>query len=134
MSALLLVVALSLAGPGRAEWGPWDQRWAPVGEIEATPARRSPRQGALERAYRWYRKVSETNGGGCPFYPTCSAYGILAVRQHGVVLGALYTIDRLFREYPFMEYAHHYPLVTPHGIPRLYDPVPAPRRSAREGD
>ncbi|MBN2799686.1 MAG: membrane protein insertion efficiency factor YidD [Deltaproteobacteria bacterium] len=118
---ILLLAQIALAQP---TWGPWNQAWAPVGEVAGTPQAAPPSTSLVERAYRWYRGVSEHNGGGCPYYPTCSAYGVIAIRKHGLVVGALFTTDRLFREYPWMDHAHHYPLVTPHGFPRLYDPVP----------
>jgi len=138
----MVVLLLVLVGSVRAgeDWGPWEDRWAPVGAVEAVPAQPEPRRGLFEQAYRWYRSRSDRNGGGCPYYPTCSAYGVLAVRHNGPVLGAVYTVDRLLREYPFMDRVHHYPLVTPHGIPRLYDPPPrrderrARRRERRRTD
>lgn len=115
-----LWASLALGDP----WGPWQGAWPPVEGVDARPAPPPARAGFFERAYRFYRRYSDKNGGGCPYYPTCSAYGILAVRDHGPFVGALIASDRLMREYPWMDHAHHYPLVTPHGVPRLYDPVP----------
>lgn len=46
----------------------------------------------------------------CRFEPTCSAYAIDAVRQHGPVRGLVLTIKRLLRCRP--------------GYPGGYDPVP----------
>lgn len=86
------------------------------------------RPGLTEALYRWYRLRSDQDGAQCSFYPTCSGYGILAIRQRGAVLGLLLTVDRVLREYPGMEQHDHYPVVTPHQTPRLHDPVPAGRR------
>ena len=37
----------------------------------------------------------------CPYYPTCSAYGLEAVETHGVVKGGLMAFWRLLRCNPF---------------------------------
>ena len=79
--------------------------------------------------YRRYRERSISDGPRCSFYPTCSAYGILSVRERGAMLGVLLTVDRLLREYPGMEQHDHYPIITPHQTPRLDDPVPPGRRA-----
>lgn len=125
--ALLLLLSAQAS-----DWGPWEGRWAPVGEVQATPAPSPPRHGLFEWAYRLYRKASaKDTAGTCPYYPTCSGYAVLSVREHGPLLGGLLTVDRLLREYPGMANADHYPLVTPHATPRLHDPVP-PRPARRD--
>lgn len=117
----LLLMCLSPRAEERWEPQPWPSPALGVSaEAPAPPAR----GGLLEVAYRWYRATSRENPDGtCPFYPTCSGYGILAVREHGPVYGVLLAVDRLFREYPRMEVFDHYPIVMPHGTPRLHDPV-----------
>jgi putative component of membrane protein insertase Oxa1/YidC/SpoIIIJ protein YidD len=128
------VIAVVFVGAALARphpWGPWDERWAPVGGVDAVPAASPPRSGPLEAAYRFYRdRISPSDGPTCPYYPTCSAYAILSVRERGPFVGGLLTIDRLLREYPGMERFDHYPMVMPHETPRLYDPV-APRDRSR---
>ena len=37
----------------------------------------------------------------CRYYPTCSAYGIEALRQHGPFIGSWLTLKRLARCHPF---------------------------------
>lgn len=116
----LLLVQIAAAG----DWGPWEDRWAPVSREVQQPVE-APR-GVFEWAYRQYRRASRSGVATCPYYPTCSGYGILAVRAHGPVLGGLYTVDRLLREHPWLPRTgpERYPLVTPHQTPRLLDPVP----------
>lgn len=46
----------------------------------------------------------------CPYYPTCSQYGLEAVRQYGAVRGGFLALWRILRCNPFS-----------HGG---YDPVP----------
>ncbi|MDG1480460.1 MAG: membrane protein insertion efficiency factor YidD [Myxococcota bacterium] len=119
---MILLLALAQA----AEWAP--TAWpAPAPGVSTAEVVDAPPKGLLERLYRQYRMRSEQDGAQCAFYPTCSAYGILAVREHGVPLGGLLTVDRLLREHPGM--VSHYPVVTPHQTPRWNDPVPAGRRA-----
>ena len=98
------------------------------GVSTALPASPAP-TGLLEVAYRRYRGRSQADGPRCSYYPTCSAYGIQAVRQRGAVLGMLLSMDRLLREYPGMARHDHYPITIPHQTPRFDDPVPARRRA-----
>jgi putative component of membrane protein insertase Oxa1/YidC/SpoIIIJ protein YidD len=119
----LLLLALAHAG----QWAPTD--WPPPAGVSAATPEAPPPTGLLESLYRRYRRYSALDGPRCPFYPTCSAYAVGAVRQRGAVLGVLLTVDRLLREHPGMMRHDHYPVVTPHETPRLHDPVPAGRRA-----
>jgi uncharacterized protein len=49
-------------------------------------------------------------GGQCRFYPSCSRYGLDAIRLHGAGRGSWLTVRRLSRCHPFH--------------PGGYDPVP----------
>jgi uncharacterized protein len=78
---------------------------------------------ALIRAYQLV--LSPVLGPRCRFYPSCSAYGLEAVRRHGALRGSWLTARRLLRCHPW----------NPGGL----DPVPpvarhayatTPRRSA----
>jgi len=64
----------------------------------------------------WQLIVSPTYGQICRFYPSCSAYGVQAVREHGAVRGSRLTAWRLLRCNPW----------NPGGV----DPVPPNGRSA----
>lgn len=67
---------------------------------------------ALISAYR--RFISPLLGARCRFYPSCSAYGLEAVRVHGALRGSWLAVRRIGRCQPF----------NPGGV----DPVPPARR------
>ena len=72
-------------------------------------------------AITFYRSfISPTQGPRCGFYPSCSAFGLQAVREYGPGRGVMMTTDRLTRcnllKGPGPDY---YPL--PNG--KLFDPV-----------
>jgi uncharacterized protein len=68
------------------------------------------------------RFVSPVDGPSCDFSPTCSAYGLQAIRKHGLLLGIPMTTERIVRN-------HHpdnplrYPVVERHGELYYLDPV-----------
>jgi uncharacterized protein len=133
LSTLLLMSWGSALAAPPPEWEPL--LWPPPPGLEGRaawtgPPREAPRGGLVEGAYRWYRRVSVSDGPTCSYYPTCSAYAILAVRERGIAVGSLLALDRLLREYPWMDRVDHYPIVMPHNTPRLADPVPP--RNTRE--
>jgi putative membrane protein insertion efficiency factor len=54
---------------------------------------------ALISAYR--RFISPLLGARCRFYPSCSAYGLEAVRVHGALRGSWLAVRRIGRCQPF---------------------------------
>ena len=60
------------------------------------------------RAYRYL--ISPLMAGHCRFHPTCSAYALEALEEHGSVRGSALALKRLARCHPFN--------------PGGYDPVP----------
>lgn len=54
---------------------------------------------ALVRGYQLF--VSPLFAGSCRFYPSCSAYGLEALRVHGAVRGTWLTVRRLLRCHPW---------------------------------
>jgi uncharacterized protein len=56
---------------------------------------------ALIRAYRFF--LSPWLGSACRFEPTCSAYALQALQQHGAAGGSYLTLRRLARCHPWCE-------------------------------
>lgn len=54
---------------------------------------------ALIRFYQKY--ISPMKGTKCPYFPTCSQYGLEAIQKHGALKGGLLTIWRILRCNPF---------------------------------
>lgn len=44
--------------------------------------------------------ISPLTGPSCRFYPTCSAYALEALREHGALKGSYLTLRRLLRCHP----------------------------------
>ena len=63
---------------------------------------------ALIKGYRKY--ISPMKSTKCPYFPTCSEYGLQAVEKYGVINGGLLAFWRILRCNPFSKGG--------------YDPVP----------
>ena len=63
---------------------------------------------ALIKGYRKY--ISPMKSTKCPYFPTCSEYGLQAVEKYGVIKGGLLAFWRILRWNPFSKGG--------------YDPVP----------
>lgn len=49
----------------------------------------------------WRAVLSPMYGDVCKFYPTCSEYGLEAVRLHGAIKGGALTLSRVARCHPW---------------------------------
>ena len=67
----------------------------------------------IVQGYRWF--LSPWLGSACRFTPTCSAYALEALQQHGAGRGSYLTASRLLRCHPWCAGGH--------------DPVPAPKKT-----
>lgn len=119
---IALAAALGLAAgavPARA--GTWAPRgWVrPASDPGAGPT--NPASLPLGWALRFYRAtVSRVDGDRCPSYPSCSAYAVQAVREHGPLLGFLLTAGRLVSE---ADEAAFVPRIRVGGRWKVYSPV-----------
>ena len=60
------------------------------------------------RFYQIY--ISSYKGTKCPYFPSCSGYGVEAIKKHGALIGSVLTAWRILRCNPFSKGG--------------YDPVP----------
>lgn len=67
---------------------------------------RLPQQGLifLVKAYRLL--ISPSLGSNCRFEPSCSAYALQALGQHGAVSGSYLTLRRVARCHPWCDGGH----------------------------
>lgn len=63
---------------------------------------------------------SPVDGATCSFYPTCSEYGIQALRRHGWLLGGAMALERSMR---YHAAEGIYPMIVVHGMHRFHDPL-----------
>lgn len=69
----------------------------------------------LVRGYRLL--LSPWVGNGCRFEPSCSAYALQSLEQHGAAAGSYLTVARLLRCHPWCAGGHD---PVPAGRPRLF--------------
>jgi uncharacterized protein len=87
---------------------------------------------ALVRGYQTI--FSHYRAGDCPFEPSCSRYGLLALQRHGPFWGWLMTLDRIFyrensgmyRNYPRISVGRWDKPYDPPTFDYIWDPVPWP--------
>ncbi len=58
----------------------------------------------LVQAYRWF--LSPWLGSACRFTPTCSAYALQALQDHGAARGSYLSARRLMRCHPWCAGGH----------------------------
>ncbi len=83
-----------------------------------------PRNVALAVLHGYRATVSHLYGDVCKYYPSCSAYAVGAVQQHGAAKGIALTALRLGRCHPWARggiddvppHAHYRHSLTPHGF------------------
>lgn len=83
-----------------------------------------PRNVVLAALHGYRATISHLYGDVCKYYPSCSAYAVGAVQQHGALKGAALTAARLARCHPWAQggiddvppHAHFRHRLTPHGF------------------
>jgi putative membrane protein insertion efficiency factor len=86
---------------------------------------RFPQQALIGLVKVYRLLLSPWLGSACRFEPTCSAYSLKALQQHGAIAGTTLTIYRLLRCQPFCQGGHEpVPQQSPFSIfTRLVTPV-----------
>jgi len=76
-----------------------------AGHFEASTARQSiplvPRNTVLSLLHGYRATISHAYGDVCKYYPSCSAYAVGAVQQHGAVKGSVMAAARIARCHPW---------------------------------
>ena len=70
-------------------------------------------------------------GSACRFEPTCSAYSLQALEQHGAIAGTALTLHRLLRCQPWCEGGHD-PVPATSFFSRLITPVASTIHSSKK--
>jgi putative membrane protein insertion efficiency factor len=112
-------------------WGPWD------GTAWDVPARvvQNSEEGHFRISHilevsaigmiRFFQKyISPVDGPSCSFYPTCSSYGMEAIKKQGVLIGIPMTAERIMRNHR-VDNPDRYRLIEISGTPYQYDPIEA---------
>ncbi len=80
----------------------------------------------LVKGYRLF--LSPSLGSSCRFEPTCSAYALQALAQHGAAAGSYLTVHRLLRCGPWCKGGHD---PVPSQAPRLFSALFSPTSSKK---
>lgn len=79
---------------------------------------------AFIRVYKKY--ISPYKGTKCPYYPSCSDYGINAIEKHGAIMGSVLALWRIIRCNPFSKGGVDY-------VPERLSEIYLCRKSAKNG-
>lgn len=126
LAPVLLAVALPI-GAAAAPFGPFRTAAAPVtrdAKDAVTRPERLPTGDPFWFAFQVYQStLSSQDGPKCAHAPTCSLYGVQAVRRYRV-LGFFLAVDRLWRT-SRSSVLRPMPIQYGGAIPRLFDPLDA---------
>ena len=100
MSKLLLYIIL-ITGLGYA------QQNYPADTVLASPKANIFEKSAILLISAWQRISYNSELLACQFYPSCSNYGALAIRNYGPIIGTAITADRIVRCNPFALNYHY---------------------------
>ena len=76
-----------------------DARMSGRSWVEAIPL--LPRNAALAVLHGYRSTISHLYGDVCRYYPSCSAYAVGAIQQHGAVKGSALAVARIARCHPW---------------------------------
>lgn len=99
-----------------------DAHFSPADMARAIPL--LPRNLLLSLLHGYRATISHTYGDVCKYYPSCSAYAVGAVQQHGALKGSVLTAARIARCHPWAAggvddvtpHTHFRHGLTPHGF------------------
>ena len=97
----LLIHIFLITGLGYA------QQNYPADTILASPQTNILEKSAILPIVAWQRVSYNSELLACQFYPSCSNYGALAIRNYGPIIGAALTADRIVRCNPFALNYHY---------------------------
>ena len=127
---ILILILIGTQSPALADGDPFRGPWKRTSVVEEEAGiktshkeEKSPSifQKFAVKGIRVFQKaISPTDGDRCPLYPSCSTYGVQAVRKHGFVLGTIMTTARLTHE---MGETRISPKIRVLGSYRFYDPL-----------
>jgi len=109
MCRVVFVLVLLASLPARADW--WPEGW--YDDDTAARPGHYPDMEKMQVPFYWdtaepatllsiafvrfyQTALSRTRSGNCPFWPSCSRYGLRALHDYGAIFGWLMTIDRIF--------------------------------------
>ncbi len=105
----------------KSDFSPFD--FVKKEEPKLSPFSLNPLSDGFLFIFKFYQEIlSPIDGPKCPYYPTCSQFGIEAVKNYGPFWGLLMLFNRQMREYPNLARDKWYPLVIKYGVLRVYDP------------
>jgi putative membrane protein insertion efficiency factor len=100
----LLVNSICLRAQTQADFALLQQAFQPASTVKLTErfslSRNNPNelQAVLSGLFLFYKAfISSQDQNRCNFHPSCSEYGLQAVKKLGIVRGAMCTFDRLTR-------------------------------------
>ena len=97
----LLIHIFLITGLGYA------QQNYPADTVFASPQANIFEKSAILPIVAWQRLSYNSELLACQFYPSCSNYGALAIRNYGPIIGAALTADRIVRCNPFALNYHY---------------------------
>jgi putative membrane protein insertion efficiency factor len=104
VAAILLALAVSCPCFWDSEWDNVKSK-DPYSEQDLNAAMETetscPRIAVMSFIRFYQGTLSGRTGGSCEYYPSCSRYGLFAVKKYGVIKGTLMAADRVIRCNPW---------------------------------
>lgn len=121
-----LLIAFNYLLIAQADWVKWEAKQisyeTPTRKSTDKPLNTSDFETNMVAGVRSIYKflISDIDGDNCPFYPSCSAFFVEAVKETNILKGTLMFVDRFTRDINFFKGREHYPM---HISGKYYDPA-----------